>query len=258
LDNWNTLLSSSTEESYDALLEEMNAKHPQLAMAYCTGTWLALWKEKLVAYWVNKNYHFGVVVTSPIEGCHATLKSYLQRGNGDLRGVFVRMQQFWDSQHIVFKTTVAQQQLWPKHSVNIPIFAAVLQHVHGYALQKIIQEHAKLPTTGPPISNCSCTIQFSFGLPCYHTIWRRKINGGVILLDDIHRHWHYYRPSSPHASSTAIPRHLILYVCRVKDVRKVLLVEYHVWQSLVLDGGLPHGSSLVALHRQPLIDQRHQ
>jgi hypothetical protein len=50
LDNWNTLLSSSTKESYDALLEEMNTKHPQLAMTYCTRTWLALWKEKLVAY----------------------------------------------------------------------------------------------------------------------------------------------------------------------------------------------------------------
>ena len=38
LDQWNTLLSSSTEESYDALLKEMNAKHPQLAISYCTKT----------------------------------------------------------------------------------------------------------------------------------------------------------------------------------------------------------------------------
>jgi hypothetical protein len=94
LGDWNTLLASSTEESYDELLIRMRAKYPAPAMSYCEGTWL-LWKEKLVAYWVNQNYHFGVTVTSPIEGCYAVLKSYLQRGSGDLRGVFVRMQHFW-------------------------------------------------------------------------------------------------------------------------------------------------------------------
>ena len=120
-------------------------------MSYCTRTWLYLWKEKLVVFWVDQNYYFGVTVTSPIEGCHATLKSYLQRGNGDLRGVFVRLQHFWEAQHTTFKTTAAQQKLRPKNSVNIPLFAAVLQQVHGFALDKILLEKAKLPATGPPL-----------------------------------------------------------------------------------------------------------
>ena len=120
---WNTLLASTTEQSYDDLLEKMRAKYPAAAIGYCEGTWLHLWKEKLVAYWVIQNHHFGVTVTSPIKGCHATLKSYLQRGNGDLRGVFARMEHFWEAQHIAFKTTAAQQQLQPKNSVNIPLFA---------------------------------------------------------------------------------------------------------------------------------------
>ena len=128
----------------------MEGKHPPAAMSYSIGTWLTLSKEKLIAYWVNQNYHFGVTITSPIEGCHATLKSYLQRGNGDLRGGFVHMQHFWDAQHSAFTTTVAQQQLRPKISLNIPLFAAVLQHVHGYALQRILQEHAKSPPSGRP------------------------------------------------------------------------------------------------------------
>ena len=37
----------------------------------------------------------------------------------------------------------------------------------------------------------------------------------MISLDDIHRHWHYYQPSSSHASSTAIPRP-ILNLARVQ------------------------------------------
>ena len=119
---------------------------------------------------MNQNYHFGVTVTSPIKGCHAVLKSYLQHGNKDLRGVFVRMQHFWDRQHLAFKTTVAQQQLRPKNSVNKPLFAAVLPFVYSYALHLILKKHAKLPASGPPPPGCSCTIQQSFGLPCFHTI----------------------------------------------------------------------------------------
>jgi hypothetical protein len=163
-------------------------------MSYCEGTWLHLWKEKIVAYWVNQNYHFGVTVTSPIEGCHATLKSYLQRGNGDLRGVFARLQLFWESQDQAVTAATAQQKLRPKTRVNIPLFAAVIQQVHGFALEKILVEYAKLPAVGPSTPGCDCTIQQSLGLPCYHTIWERKSKGGVILLTDIHYHWYYSRP----------------------------------------------------------------
>ena len=189
-------MASTEEQTYDDLLKEMRVEYPAQAISYCESTWLHLQKEKLVTYWVNQHYHFGATVTSPIEGCHATLKSYLQRGNGDLRGVFLRIQHFWDTQHETFKTTTAQQKLRPKISINTPLFAAVLQYVHGFALDKILLEYAKLPTTGPPPHSCNCTIQQSHGLPCYHTIWERKCNGGVILLGDIHRHWYYNRISN--------------------------------------------------------------
>ena len=147
-----------------------------------------------MAAYINQYYHFGVTVTSPIEGCHATLKAYLQRGHGDLRGVFNKLKLFWTAQHATIQSTVAQQQLRPKHSVNIPLFAAVLKQVHGYALQKILEEHTKLPARGPPPSSCTCSIQQSIGLPCYHTIWQRKLSSGVIHLEDIHPHWYFSRP----------------------------------------------------------------
>jgi hypothetical protein len=193
LSSWNTLLASTTREVYNEQLVAMQAKYPAGATDYYTGTWL-LWKENLVAFWVNQRAHFGVTVTSPIEGCHATLKAYLQRGHGDLRGVFNKLKLFWAAQHATIQSTLAQQQLRPKHSTNIPLFAAVLKHVHGYALQKVLQEHAKLPAKGPPSPECQCLIQQSIGLPCYHKIWQRKVESGVIQLEDIHPHWYFSRP----------------------------------------------------------------
>ena len=193
LSQWNMLLASPTVVIYNQRLAEIQAKYPTGAVKYCTDTWL-IWKESLVSAYINQHYHFGVTVTSPIEGCHATLKGYLQRGHGDLRGVFNRLKLFWTAQHESIESTVAQQQLRPKHSVNIPFFAAVLKYIHGYALQKILQERRKLPARGSPPPSCTCSIQQSLGLPCYHTIWKRQQEGGVIQLEDIHPHWYIIRP----------------------------------------------------------------
>ena len=38
LKDWNTLLSSGDESSYNDLLKEMTAKYPSAAMSYCTST----------------------------------------------------------------------------------------------------------------------------------------------------------------------------------------------------------------------------
>jgi hypothetical protein len=191
LSSWNTLLASPTEELYNKKLVEMRAKYPTGAIEYCTKTWL-IWRESLVACWINQYYHFGVTVTSPIKGCHTNIKVYLQRGHGDLRGVFNNLKHFWAGQHASIKTVTAQQQFRPLHSINISLFAAVLKQVHGYALQKILQEHAKLPTQGPPLGpaypSCGCSITQSMGLPYYHKIWQRKTTGRVILLEDIYPH----------------------------------------------------------------------
>jgi hypothetical protein len=73
----------------------MQAKYPTSAVKYCTDPWL-IWKENLIATWINRQPHFGVTITSLIEGCHATLKGYLQRGHSNLRGVINRLKLFWE------------------------------------------------------------------------------------------------------------------------------------------------------------------
>ena len=109
-------------------------------------------------------------MTSPIKGCHTTLKLYLQRGNRDLRSVFTRLQHFWESQHQSIITATAQEKLRPKIRVNIPLFSAVLLQVHGFALEKILLESTKLLATGPPPPSYICTIQQSLSIPYYYTI----------------------------------------------------------------------------------------
>jgi len=142
--SWNTLLTSPTQYTYHQRLAVFRAKYPLAAVKYCTNTWL-LWKESLVACYINQRFHFGVIVTSPIEGCHANLKAYLKRGHSSLKEVFSKLKLFWTNQHQKIQTALVQQQNKPRHSTNIPLFSAILQQVHGYALQKLLAEYAKLP-----------------------------------------------------------------------------------------------------------------
>jgi hypothetical protein len=134
------------------------------------------------------HYKLISTVTSLIEGCYAAIKAYLQCGHSDLGCVFNKLKLFGTEQHATIQLTVARQQLLPKHSVNAALFAAVLKQVHGYVLQRILEEAKKLPATGPLPASCACSIQQSIGLPCYHTIYQRKLSTGVVYLEDIHPH----------------------------------------------------------------------
>ena len=205
----------------------MQAKYPTGAVKYCTDTWL-IWKENLITAWINRQPHFGVIVTSPVEGCHATLKGYLQRGHGDLRVVYNRLKLLWEAQHSTIQSTVAQQQLRPRYSVNIPLFTTILQHVHTYALQLIFKEKAKLPTQGRAPPYCNCSTQESMGLPCHHTIWQRQQESGVIRLEDIHPHWYIIRPESGTYSRPTILHPLPVCQARLRRRRGGRPVSVHV------------------------------
>jgi hypothetical protein len=188
------IFNSNSESAYVLNLAKL-CTYNHDAVDYVKGTWLTPWKEKLVRYWVDQRLHFGVLVTSPIEGCHSTLKSYLQRGNGDLNRVFDRLELFWTAQQQGILQATAQDQMRPKHHTNIPTFAKLVGQIHGYALQKLLLELGRIPKDKLPNPECRCTIQGSIGLPCFHTIWARIKDGGVIQTEDIHPHWFYNMPS---------------------------------------------------------------
>jgi hypothetical protein len=172
LKDWAALLDSPTEADYSSRLVQFCRSHAKEATVYCKSTWLK-WKEKLVRYWVDSNLHFGVRVTSPIEGCHAILKSYLRVSTGDLKGVFDRLVLFWPDQHQGIHDALAREQNKVKHKLLKNYFALVQSLVYDRALLLILVECAKLhkakeqnSTLGP----CNCTVKASIGLPCYHTV----------------------------------------------------------------------------------------
>jgi hypothetical protein len=104
------------------------------------------------------------------------------------------LQHFWDAQPSAFKTAAAQQKLRPKTSVNIPFFSVDLQHIHGFALNKVLLEYTKLPAVRPPSPGCSCTISSLLAYFAITQSGNRSVIEGAVLLTDIYRHWYYSKP----------------------------------------------------------------
>jgi hypothetical protein len=194
LTDWKAILEASTELEYTKALVQFRT-HPQVPVGYIERTWLK-WKEKLVAFWVDQCLHFGIRVTSPIEGCHAMLKAYLQVSTADLKGVFDRLLPFWPTQHNTIQYTIAAQKNRILHCTNISLFSAVSSLVYDRALIRILGEVARLhrvEADQPELPPCNCIIQSSLGLLCYHVVFQRRKSLGFILPSDIHAHWYYER-----------------------------------------------------------------
>jgi hypothetical protein len=181
--------------------------HLVVTVSYVEKTWL-VWKEKLVKFWVDQYLNFGIQVTSPIEGCHAVLKAYLQVSTGDLKGVFDRLLPFWPAQHQAIEYALAAEQNRVKHYLNRRYFDLVQQLVHDRALQLILYECAKLHKAQEQEQKitwpCKCTITNSHGLPCFHLISERFKKGGQILLIDIHPFWWYDSTKASTISTTTL------------------------------------------------------
>ena len=102
-------------------------EHDERAVSYALKVWINPdgFKAKLVAYLVNQHRHFGHTTTSTVEASHAAMKRYLLCSTGDLRGVFQRLQQFWEDQED--RITNAQNRGRNKvlMEANSPLFAQV-------------------------------------------------------------------------------------------------------------------------------------
>ena len=86
-DAFYALIRSTKTSEYVQRLVELRTLSPVEA-DYVIDTWLALWKKRLVAKWMNQVVHFGLQATSRVEGYHSNLKKWLTSSTGDLLSIY--------------------------------------------------------------------------------------------------------------------------------------------------------------------------
>jgi hypothetical protein len=122
-----------------------------------------------------------------------------------MKSVFDRFQQYWKNQHSSMEDGLPNEHIRPLHSIQIPLLIGVIGYVHAFALRKIVTQKARIDVDAPPLP-CECGTPKYMGIPCWHILWERIHGGGIVLLSDIHPHWHYNREST---AELAIGRQVI-------------------------------------------------
>jgi hypothetical protein len=116
-------------------------------------------------------------------------------------------------QHHIIKTTTAQEQNKVKHHLNKDYLHQIQSLVYDQALQLIVKEVGKLNKAKAEnliLPNCTCIIQSSMGLPCFHIVSQRLQESGYIKPKDIHPFWWYIRPEISSSSVFNLPERLVL------------------------------------------------
>lgn len=183
-----------------------DGRYPQNATDYCLRTWLTLYKEKIVAYWVNKILHFGHSTTSVAESSHASVKAYLVQGSGDLTTVFRKLRLYWENQTRELSLERAKRQNKVVFSTLPPLFKEIQSKIVPQAarilestLRQLPKPKSNLPVGPLPagdICGSSCDrLVLGVGLPCRHILHRHIQEWAPLTLQEIDIHWWWYRPA---------------------------------------------------------------
>lgn len=195
---WHSLIQARSIEKYEQLLLEFNSKYlnPKTyqCISYLQKEWLREGqKERLVAVYTDQLPHFGIRVTSTVEGNHAYIKRYLggKKTKGDLFSTWLNIEKANTNQiDVVLSRTSSQRDCIPLN-IDQQLFRGCFGVVTWYALG-LVQKH--LQTISLPLKVCTGSFSRSMGLPCAHICDIKKDTGGL-TPSDFHEHWYWERQS---------------------------------------------------------------
>ena len=95
-------------------------------------------------YWANKHRHYGVRVSSNVEGAHAELKTFLHTSTGDLKYVADKFQLWIAKKEAQYNAALESAQSRIKNSHRERLFRRIVGRVSPYAIDEIIDQIALL------------------------------------------------------------------------------------------------------------------
>ena len=151
-------------------------------------------RHDLVDYWANQCTHYGVRVSSNVEGAHAELKSFLHTSTGDLHHVAEKFKLWIQKKEAQYNTDLEYARTHVKHTHRKRIFRKLIGRVSPYAIDEILDQISFM--NGKDFRPNSCTGQYtkSYGLPCSHMLHAKKqYSSETIELSEIDDHWKFER-----------------------------------------------------------------
>src|SRR6266480_40210 len=148
-------------------------------------------KHLFARAWTNDVLHFGITVTSRLEGGHSTLKEFLQNGRGDLLDVVNRCTDLHTIQYREIKYNLAGERDRIPNDINakyVPwLDPDINKEIVLKALHEVVKQH-KL-NQERPMTECTGQFTRSMGLPCRHTLKTMQDLSLKLTAADFHAFW---------------------------------------------------------------------
>ena len=188
---WRTVIQARTIEQFDKHWLEFQTQYStpktQQCVTYLQNEWLKPGqRERLVEAWTNQHLHFGIRVTSRVEGAHAYIKRYLggKKTKGDLYSSWLLIEAAVINQVTAVSTRTAIQQDRAPLDIDKKLYQGCFGVITWHAL-RLVQQHLQLVSL--PLQPCTGSFTQSIGLPCTHVCDIKKSIGGL-TLSDFHEH----------------------------------------------------------------------
>ena len=199
---WRTVIQASTIEQFDQLWLQFKTRYSSPHTIQCIHYLMKEWiydgqKERLVAAYTNQHLHFGIRVTSRVEGAHAYIKRYLggKKSKGDLLSTWKQIELAVINQ--IATVTISTSTLRDRVPIDIDkkLYQGCFGVITWYAL-RLVQHH--FDSAVLPLRPCTGSFTRSMGLPCAHTYSTKKAASQSFTPTDFHIHWYWDHQSIQH------------------------------------------------------------
>ena len=150
--------------------------------------------------WTSQHKHFGVTVTSRIEGGHSCLKKFLGTSKSDLFGVVKVISMLHTEQFDKIREELAKSRDSTPHDINAKFNTWMDPEINLKVVPqalKLLKQQYEL-TLQPTFKPHECTGEFerTMGVPCGHTIHNLMALNRKISAAHFNIYWLYNRPTS--------------------------------------------------------------
>ncbi|XP_070667353.1 PKS-NRPS hybrid synthetase cheA-like [Malus domestica] len=189
--DWQTLVSSSTEEEYlhnwHAFESKFSSFHE--GIDYLKTTWLNEHKEKFVAAWTDTCMHFGTKTSNRAESAHSKLKRMISSSQLSFDILWNNIHALLELQHTELKASFEKSRCFVYHGLKHEELRELRGFVSIEALNIIVCEAKRIDSVGDDVVSCGCTLRCTHQLPCAHEIAKYRSSSQPIPIDCIHPRW---------------------------------------------------------------------
>ncbi len=188
-------ITEINQEKWNKLQNDHYARHFEI-INYLKNIWIRSFDRKIIKYYINKIRHFFFTTTSRSKSAHRVVKHNLRFPTDDSKIMMNNIEILLMNQRKKYAKKLDDAKMRVFFDLKISSFRDLVSQVTFHALRIIFNQYCWIEKSDHSSVYTHSWIIIS-NLSCSHLIknWMTT-STRVLLLEDVHLHWHFVRSTS--------------------------------------------------------------